>query len=141
MIYSHNTVLGSHENKWIRVICFSVNKSQKPFKSKQKPRSHGRIYILWFCVYKFQEEKNLFPISVCVCVCVHVCVCVCIYIYMQVLESIKKRKVLSNTKFKVAFSCGRFVKWMCSITKSYLTLCNPMDCSPLGFSVQVFSLS
>ena len=51
------------------------------------------------------------------------CVCVC----MQVLESIKKRKVLINTKFKVAFSCGKFAKWMFSVTESGLTLCNPMD--------------
>ena len=55
--------------------------------------------------------------GVCVCVCVSmlitqsgVCVCVCVYVYVSVL-----------------------------VTQLYLTLCNPMDCSPPGYSVHGFS--
>ena len=132
-MYSHNTVLGSHENKWIRIIYFSVNKSQKHIKSKQKPRSPEAMeeYTHYDSVcIKFKKRKISF---------LYVCMCVCVCV--QVLESIKKRKVLINTKFKVAFSCGRFVKWMFSVTESGLTLCNRMDCSPPGSSVQVSSLS
>ena len=77
---------------------------------------------------------------VCMCVCVYVYIYVYIYIYASI-RIYKKEKGIINTKFKVAFSCGRFVKWMCSVTKSCLTLCNHMDCSPPGSSVQVYSLS
>ena len=52
---------------------------------------------------------------VCMCVCVYVYIYVYIYIYASI-RIYKKEKGLINTKFKVAFSCGRFVKWMCSVT-------------------------
>ena len=33
-------------------------------------------------------------------------------------------------------SCDFLKRYCCVVTKSCLTLCDPMDCSPLGFSVQ-----
>ena len=46
------------------------------------------------------------------CICVCVCVCVCVYIYIYVC----------------IFMCVKLLQ-------SYLTICNPVDCSPPGPSV------
>ena len=43
-----------------------------------------------------------------VCVCIHTCICMCVYIYICVLYN----------------------------SRSCLTLCNPLDCSPPGSSVR-----
>ena len=49
---------------------------------------------------------------------------------------------LIPTAFALNFpTLGNGTSWACSVAKSYLTLCDPMDCSLLGSSVHGISQS
>ena len=68
------------------------------------------VHPLWKTVYQFlkkwNEERMCVYVCVCVCVCVCMCVCVCVCVCV----------------------CAQSLQWC-------LTLCDPVDCSPPGFSV------
>ena len=52
------------------------------------------------------------------------------------VEPLEEDEALPMIRQVQKHSCD-FLKCYCSlVTKSCLTLCDPMDCSPLGFSVQ-----
>ena len=78
------------------------------------------IYFLLFNIWvKTKLPFFIFPqawilgLSNVICVCMRVCVCMCVCVYVCVCVCVH----------------------VCSVTRSCLTLCNPMDYSPQGFSV------
>ena len=49
-------------------------------------------------------------------------------------KSLGRLPKANTTHWKIQLSCKTQSSY-CSVTKSYLTLCNPMDCSTSGFPV------
>ena len=70
--------------------------------------------------YFFSSSYICVCVYVCMCLCVYMCVCV--YVYVCVCISVKN------------------VRCCCSVTKSRLTLCDPVDCSMPGFPVLYYLL-
>ena len=74
------------------------------------------IYIYMYVIHITHTTCNTYYtyiyLSVCVCVCVYICMYTCIYIYIYI------------------YICFYF-----SVSNSCPNLCNPMDCSTLGYPV------
>ena len=75
-----------------------------------------QIFSLWFW-----QLQSLWPSSsVCACMCVPMCACVCMHVCAHVCLCV--------------CVCVCLCAYVCLSTQSWLTLCDPMDCSPPGFS-------
>ena len=75
-------------------------------------------------------------VCACLCVCAHVCVSVCAHTCVYVSVCACMRVCLCVCVHVCVSVCCVSVCWChCSLTKSCLTLWDPMDCSPPGSSV------
>ena len=93
---------------------------------------HACVYVCTsMCVYVSIHVYILVCTCVSVCLCVSICVydvcvvCVCTYMSMYMRVCCVHAHVCNYVS----------VQFSCSVTQSYLTLCDPIDCSTPGFPV------